>query len=1817
MPFEKKTVVKFDGLVNGIRSELIPDGAARDILNFRFEKLGKLVSRNGVLVGLFTIPDDGSSPITGDLNNTDSPPTVAPNQKIQNDVYLYTAGIIGIGEFVLETKWEAIDTDRLMVYAIKSQNASYPAAYLFSPLTGKYANRLLYHSGQTSSVAGKAEGFNVIGKMEFVDGDTPTFEAPERLLPTETYDSNAAVDFWIDQFVRMNQYRHKLIVSDRINGDMMLVDDYTSQTDKLESDKRHQLYFKPIKLQEFNIDDVEIDTGLGTYPDGNKGINTGAVNTGMGLYKFELPKKQMITSQDNYGDFIGNQDKMFPTNISWNEAKSINNRKTKQSEIASYIAKKINTTFLSFYTFDDAVQVAYPSGVKQKNYDGSDTGELPFYRHLTIANGTEDHPDLEYTFTNGEPNTEFSDIMGEPTLMKTMLQGESEVAANVYIWDDFKIDYYASNGKEYTTDAELRYYLKDIDRIFTKVNSGIPKITKLTIQKEDGKRVPLGVYRYRFVWDMGDGVYSAPSAELVVPDIMWSATPDSQMIESGVDKYVRPRKLLTDEYKKALTTTNIDNIEIGTELEGFRFSEKIGGNWKIKATLQSFWDLKKKLYNDTHKFGAQTDTFNKFNNLLMSNPDQAKQKLDFTALVTVNYGTNLVELKGFVWDSVGVSSSNDGGFELIGYTTASKLTPTTQEQAFAKAANIASGAFWGAAQGLRIYQGAGGLVIPIFQDGRDITRNSLFDDEGRYRPSITTTKVSWIMPGMNYGVGNPSDWNGVQLVGDGEVNVWDNVQMISPVESKTTLQYSWRMTSVDTYKWSALAASFVPSGVEPNIYLNFELQSNTAPLNAELGGDKNNENDSTKRVGSIIRAIKSDFDDLSNFKSDIPSQVIDRILLKGFLELTLQDYADNFYIDTEYIDTMWGAFFNGVSLAPIQQASMSPLLSYNKTQDVDRRITKGIKLTNTIGYLDDTRQFSYYGAPFDGSNLRGGQKAWDKVTGQDWYVGYFFNEKENASYRATTQGQSDAIKPLFAHQADPKDVLAAHLYTNSRFTTDFKNVKVVLYGAASRLLALEQLTAYFPSSLLFKAPRIGFQIPKEKVPVEAKKLLVFRTKASHENDYDPNKYGLVTSLDVSRVIDGDPNSGNIDATSKKEVWNTEPTPKKISVDYAGVYFFDDVPDKKVDFGVQPSQYNGQTTQIKSAFNTALNERMYYANFKQKQDDIKPRDIPEPKAAEELSSVQIFQVNSLNGGFTEADTNLGYAIVYEDITGNKSLPTYLKTVSITAPIAGHKKAVVLAYLPAGYDNEIKQLLVYRRESDLAPYRYIGACKKEDEGIFIDNKLTPLNVLKTDANEYVNYESGLMYSEPYRPDWIKADSFVEVKSGDGKQITGMISLAGNLVIFKETSMHRYAVQGTDDPLSRNDEIDPQVGCIAPNALVNVSNTVYFLSWKGLMRYDNNRLEKIDGAFDEELQYLLKNMHEQDVRYISLGYNPYYNEIYLNLPQIYNTANATSINEMQDIDQESTFFGAYRKTTGHIYVINVDKQYITKFGYPASTVYDVNPLSGMNILRWQNNGRENLRMYYTNTLGEMRSADIFPSVFGHSTTATPIDDTNNYLWSGIYNETPYKERGEGLDREEIYLDYDETLDPKAFVQYQGNTAPLYRTATWDLNATDTVFGKAVDNTKGVFPPIAKIPIVNLFKSKYFAADDETIWKRLRKVVANIFSLGKINISIMPRRKDEANNYTEDTGTTVHSYTFDPTSARTPNPLTGVLETATESNVLEMTPDNIADYSGTGSGLNVGYVSGSKDRPLEVSLEISSARRTEIKEISFYWKPIKTYLR
>ena len=201
---------------------------------------------------------------------------------------------------------------------------------------------------------------------------------------------------------------------------------------------------------------------------------------------------------------------------------------------------------------------------------------------------------------------------------------------------------------------------------------------------------------------------------------------------------------------------------------------------------------------------------------------------------------------------------------------------------------------------------------------------------------------------------------------------------------------------------------------------------------------------------------------------------------------------------------------------------------------------------------------------------------------------------------------------------------------------------------------------------------------------------------------------------------------------------------------------------------------------------------------------------------------------------------------------------------------------------------------------------------------------------------------MWSDSYSPSIIREENFIEVQADDGDQITGVESLYGNLLVFKDNSIHRLTVQGDEYPISRIDEVTQEYGCIAPGTLINVNNTIYFLSWKGFCYYNNNVMENIDSNFYDELQYILQTVDKDYLRLAQCGYNPSTNEIYLNMPWIPTNgefgANSEYGRDSYKDFHDNQWTNQYR--LGHIFVIDLTKKYVTKYSNTQTTYAPFNP-------------------------------------------------------------------------------------------------------------------------------------------------------------------------------------------------------------------------------------------------------------------------------------
>ena len=154
---------------------------------------------------------------------------------------------------------------------------------------------------------------------------------------------------------------------------------------------------------------------------------------------------------------------------------------------------------------------------------------------------------------------------------------------------------------------------------------------------------------------------------------------------------------------------------------------------------------------------------------------------------------------------------------------------------------------------------------------------------------------------------------------------------------------------------------------------------------------------------------------------------------------------------------------------------------------------------------------------------------------------------------------------------------------------------------------------------------------------------------------------------------------------------------------------------------------------------------------------------------------------------------------------------------------------------------------------------------DNWIYLDNAPIQYN------SEYIaSYERGIDYEVDYTEGRIKTLStgnmtdsqaysidysykyglthYIDVNSNDGDIITAITRQQGNIVIFKSSSI--YTLYGTDQQNYQLRNVQPNIGCIAPNSVVNIFNYLYFLYRDGIYTFDGSSVDLISEKIGEKI-------------------------------------------------------------------------------------------------------------------------------------------------------------------------------------------------------------------------------------------------------------------------------------------------------------------------------------------------------------------------------
>ena len=117
------------------------------------------------------------------------------------------------------------------------------------------------------------------------------------------------------------------------------------------------------------------------------------------------------------------------------------------------------------------------------------------------------------------------------------------------------------------------------------------------------------------------------------------------------------------------------------------------------------------------------------------------------------------------------------------------------------------------------------------------------------------------------------------------------------------------------------------------------------------------------------------------------------------------------------------------------------------------------------------------------------------------------------------------------------------------------------------------------------------------------------------------------------------------------------------------------------------------------------------------------------------------------------------------------------------------------------------------------------------------------------------SALWWSDTFQPEEWPPINYWEVKKGDGDEITCLCKYLGEMIIFKNRSIHSFRGTSLDD--FTLDEVEGRVGCVNQQSAVVVDNRIYFISEEGLYTFNGMTARDLHA---ERIPRLWKNINKE---------------------------------------------------------------------------------------------------------------------------------------------------------------------------------------------------------------------------------------------------------------------------------------------------------------------------------------------------------------------
>ena len=121
-------------------------------------------------------------------------------------------------------------------------------------------------------------------------------------------------------------------------------------------------------------------------------------------------------------------------------------------------------------------------------------------------------------------------------------------------------------------------------------------------------------------------------------------------------------------------------------------------------------------------------------------------------------------------------------------------------------------------------------------------------------------------------------------------------------------------------------------------------------------------------------------------------------------------------------------------------------------------------------------------------------------------------------------------------------------------------------------------------------------------------------------------------------------------------------------------------------------------------------------------------------------------------------------------------------------------------------------------------------------FLDGRNYVANVKFPNANNET-HNNWVIYSELNQPDVLPVSNYIEIQDSQGGEILGLSRMLGDLVIFMERGIYRLHTPSTDPGSWSLIESEENIGCVAPDSIIEVEGVLYFAGKDHIYGLDAN--------------------------------------------------------------------------------------------------------------------------------------------------------------------------------------------------------------------------------------------------------------------------------------------------------------------------------------------------------------------------------------------